>query len=465
MKKYLFLLLIFAILFTIPLTTVAQTTYSKPVLNAFHALRQAPVASTQGAFAFVSNFEDLSLDGWQAIAGSAKVVTQPNYLGEPVLASKTSGGKYQINIANNGFVLGDQFLSFQVLINAKNGVGFFGLYTTGYKPVALVGISNDYVFAGSDLNNLQLIEKIPNNTAYPDGWVYIAANVYNASTPSSPNTGWVMQIFVDDTDKVAGQISVPLAYSYQGAIIITTTGTAYYTNIVVTTYQIPIYIPGYNNMEGYGQGSGLLVELLPPFYKLSAEMILFNWSTPQVGILSFQINAMNYYGTTRSSCVGFFQLGVDLNPNGTLAPWYVPGKNCIAHYFLSSQNPAVQPGFKSPIPTHLLLAIAYNINSDEIIFKIVDIELNMTFVTSIPYNGTPFYGTYTQLEFQPCCNLYPIEEYKMTGELTNMQITLLNGTVISLPASYMLPFTLNAPTSWNFEYYQNSTSGYLQVAE
>ncbi|MFP3190110.1 MAG: hypothetical protein RXR31_02060 [Thermoproteota archaeon] len=80
----------------------------------------------------------------------------------------------------------------------------------------------------------------------------------------------------------------------------------------------------------------------------------------------------------------------------------------------------------------------------------------------MPYNGTPFYGTYTQLNFQPCCNLYPIQDYKMNGELINMQITTLDGKVISLPESYMLPFILDAPTSWNFSYYQNSTAGYLQ---
>lgn len=464
MQRYLFLTVLIIVLFTTQFVPILYA-YWKPSLPLIHVPMRAPVASTQGAFAFVSNFEDLSLDGWQIIQGTASVVTTPNYLGEPVLASKAIGKTPQIDVANKNFITGNQFISFQVVINANKGTGFFGLYTANYKPVALIGISNGYVLAGSDLDSLQLIEKIPNATAYPNDWVYIAANVFNASTPSSPNRGWIMQVFVDETDRVAAEVSVPLAYSYQGAIIITTSGTVYYTNIVVTTNQIPIYIPGYNNMEGYGQGSGILVQLLPPFYKLTAEMILFNWSTPQVGILSFQINAMNYYGTTRSSCVGFFQLGVDLNPNGTLAPWYVPGKNCIAHYFLTSQNPAIQPGFKSPMPTHLLLSIVYNMTTKEIIFTITDVEVGLSFVASIPYDGTPFYGTYTQLEFQPCCNLYPIEYYKMKGELINMQITTLDGIVIPLPASYMLPFTLDAPTSWNFSYYQNSTAGYLQISQ
>ena len=429
-----------------------------------HKIKYAPTTSTSGSFAFVSNFEDMQLDGWIPISGSIYVTNVINYLGEPVLVSKTKGNNVQVSIADSGFVQGDQFLSFQVLINAEKGVGFFGLYAYNYKPVAIVGISNGYVYAGSDLNNLKLIEKVPQNTAYPNGWVYIAANVYNASTPSNPNEGWIMQVFVDRTDQIAATFNVPNAYQYSGAIILTLNGIVYYTNIVVSTYEIPIYIPGYNNMEGYGQGSGLLVQLLPAFYKLSAEMILFNWSTPQVGILSFQINAMNYYGATRSSCVGFFQLGIDLNPNGTIAPWYVPGKNCIAHYFLQSQNPAVQSGFVSPMPTHLFLSIIYNMTTDQIEFYIKDVETNSVFIAYIPYNGTAFYGTYTQLEFQPCCNLYPISYYKMNGELINMQITTLDGKIISLPASYMLPFTLDAPPTWNFAYYQNSTAGYQQIS-
>jgi len=53
----------------------------------------------------------------------------------------------------------------------------------------------------------------------------------------------------------------------------------------------------------------------------------------------------------------------------------------------------------------------------------------------------------------------------MNGELINIQITTLDGKVISLPASYMLPFILDAPTSWNFSYYQNSTAGYLQISQ
>jgi len=424
--------------------------------------RSAPVSSTKGAFAFVSNFESGGLQNWIVVQGKQpKVVNTPNYFGEPSLESSATASSPQVDEATQGFITGDSFVSFQVAIYTKSGVGFFGLFGSS-GPVAVVGVENGYIVAGSSPSNVVRVEPIPKDTVYPSGWVYIAANVYNASTPSSPNTGWVMQLFVDRTDQPAASVSVPQAGNYQGAIIYTESSTVYYTNIVVTTYEIPIYIPGYNNMMGYGQGSGLLVNLLPAFYNLSAVMVLKSWSTPQQGILSFQINAMNYYGTTRSTCVGFFQLGVDLDPNGTIAPWYVPGKNCFAHYFLSSQNPAVQPGVPTPMGTVLTLSIVYE--QSEIVFTIHDLNTSATYTASIPYNGTPFYGAYTQLEFQPCCNLYPITQYRVNAELQQMQIVTITGQRISLPASYMLPFTLDAPPSWSFTYYNSQQAGYQQIS-
>ncbi|MEM3185049.1 MAG: hypothetical protein QXQ39_00010 [Conexivisphaerales archaeon] len=455
-------------LLAIPLLLVMLA--STPAVNSnnysnTHLPREAPAASTAGAFSFVSNFESGTLEGWSIVQGTAIVTTKVNYFGEPSLASKAQNGKVQIDIANKNFVTGDSFISFQVVINTQKGNGFFGLYTLQAKPVAVVGVSDGYVYAGTSPTNAVKIESVPLSSAYPNGWVYIAANVYDASTPSSPNAGWVMQVFVDRTDQVAATVNVPYASSYSGAIIETLSGTVYYTNIVVSTYEIPIYIAGYNNMEGYGQGSGLLVNLLPAFYNLTAEMKLNSWSTPQNGILSFQINAMNYYGTTTSSCVGFFQLGVDLNPNSYISPWYVPGKNCFAYYFLPSQNPAVEPGFYSPPGTLLILSIVYYPSQNQITFTIKDLNTSAVYTASIPYNGTAFYGSYTQLEFQPCCNTSPIQDYKINAELYSMQITTLLGNQEFLNASYMLPFTLDAPPSWDFTYYQNSTYGYTQISQ
>ena len=426
--------------------------------------RNSPMASTQGAFAFVSNFESGTLEGWQSVSGATpSVVTKPDYSGEPSLASSAQKG-VQIDTASSDFVLGDSFVSFQVAIDASKGSGYFGLADSSGNPVAIVGVYNGQVVAGYSMSSLQTIEAVPSGTAYPSGWAYITANVYDASTSSSPSAGWVMQVFVDRTDQIAATFSVPDAASYASAIIETTSGTVYYTNIVVTSYEIGINIPGYNNMEGYGQGSGLLVSLLPEFNTLDAEMVLNSWNTPQSGILSFQINAMNYYGTTRSSCKGFFQLGVDLNPDGYISPWYVPGVNCFAHYFLPSNNPAVQQGIPSPQGTHLTLSIVDNQSAKDIVFTIVDTTTSQTFSASIPYSGTGFYGAYTQLEFQPCCASYPIQDYQINGALYNMQITTVSGSTQSLNSSYMLPFVLDAPPSWGFTYYQNSIAGYQQVS-
>ncbi len=451
------------VLFAFSPTVILPSTYSTLGLHPVIP-RNAPATSTAGAFAFVSNFESFTLEGWQSLAGPApKVVKSPNYFGEPSLAS-VSKTDPQVDFTNQRFVSGDSFVSFQVAINVQKGSGYFGLMGPD-GPVAVIGVSKEQVYAGQNPSSAQFVQGVPSGTAYPSGWVYITANVYDASSPSNPSAGWVMQLFVDRTDVVAATVSVPSAGMYSGALIDTTAGVAYYTDIVVSTYEIPINIPSYNNMDGYGQGSGLLVNLLPAFYNLTAQMKLNDWSTPQVGILSFQINAMNYYGTTTSSCVGFFQLGVDLNPNGTIAPWYVPGKNCFAHYFLSSQNPAVQPGVPSPKGTKLVLSIVYDVSAKQITFTIRDLSTSQVFTASIPYSGTAFFGTYTQLEFQPCCNQFPIQDYMINGKLYDMQITMLSGSTQPLPASYMLPFILDAPPSWSFTYYQNSSAGYTQLAQ
>ena len=448
---------------------------SAPLLSVAPAAAQLTpkhgyAASTQGAFAFVSNFEDGGLDGWSSASGTPPSVSaSPSYAGENSLATAAP----QTDVASTGFVPGDPFLSFQVAVDAGTGSGYFGLYAgsaSSPTPVAVVGVEGGQVVAGATPGSDQNIGPIPSGTAYPSGWVLISANVYAASSQNGKASTWTMQVYVDQTEAANLTVSVPQAGAYVGAVIETTSGTVYYSDIVVATYQIATTVPGYNNMEGYGQGSGLLVTMLPAFTTLSAQMSLSSWDTPQSGILSFQINAMNYYGTvaTTSSCVGFFQLGVDLNPGGYLAPWYVPGKNCIAHYFLNSQNPAGQQGIYTGPNTHLSLSIVDDTSAKAITFTITvtspALTSPVTFSASRPYNGTEFYGTYTQLEFQPCCNAYPIGSYDLNGELYGMQTGQAGGPLQSLPASYMLPFMLDAPTSWFLGYYQGSASGYQQTS-
>jgi hypothetical protein len=435
--------------------------------------RLAPAASLVGAFAYVSNFEFAheppSYYGWEVISGEAFITTSPNYWGEPSLESIAINGTPQVDLVNPDLIVrGDQFLSFQVAIYYANGSGFFGLVDQDRQPVAIVGVANGYVWAGPNLTDLRPVVSLSNltNALYPPGWVLIMVNVYNASTPYNKTAGWVMQVFVDGTDKPPFEVKVPDAGKYYTAAIITVNGTVYYTDIVVTSLEIPIYLEKYNNMEGYGQGSGLLVTLLPPFYNLTALVLLRYWNTPQVGILSFQINAMNYYGATRSSCVGFFQVGIDLDPNGTIAPWYVPGKNCIAHYFFneSTMNPAVQPGVPTPNNTLLKFMIYYNMSAKEIVFEVYDYNTSTLWIHKIPYSGTPFYATYTQLEFQYAYTKYPITDYVFNGTMFDIEVTLINGTTITLPASYMIPFELDAPPTWDLTYYNVNASGYNQFA-
>jgi len=359
------------------------------------------------------------------------------------------------------FQPGDSSVSFQVAMDGAKNTGLFGL-ANGDSAVALVGISQGYVVAGRNAAHLQNIAYVLPANSYPTGWVYLTANVY-AESAGAGSSKWVMQVFVDGTEKVTATLSVPGAGSYSNAVIETLSGAVYYSDIVVSSYQIPTIIPGYNNMEGYGQGSGLLVNVLPAYYNLTAQMNLTRWDTPQRGILSFQINAMNQIGTAQSTCNGFFQIGVDLDPNGRIAPWYVEGKNCVAIYF-QTNTPTVSPGIVSPMPTHLVLSIVYEQATNQIVFTIDDTTIARVFTARIPYSGTPFYATYTQMEFQPCCNRYPIQDYTLQGSMYAIQIVTLSETKMTLTSNYMLPFVLDAPPSWNFGYFQDNVNGYQQTA-
>ncbi|MGC8597862.1 MAG: hypothetical protein ACP5NY_08145 [Thermocladium sp.] len=434
--------------------------------------RHAPAASMVGAFTYVSNFEyidePLSYYGLVPLSGaSPTIVASPNYWGEPSLRSSALPGP-QVDLVESSLITrGDQFLSFQVAMYYADGSGFFGLVNQNDEPVAIVGVANGYVWAGANLSSLKPIAPLSkySTALYPPGWVLLMVNVYNASTASNKSAGWVMQVFVDGTDEQPTAIPVPNAGNYYTAAVITLNGTMYYTDLMVTSLEIPTYLQKYNNMEGYGQGSGLVAMLLPPFSNLTALMLLRSWDTPQAGILSFQINAMNYYGTLRSSCVGFFQIGVDLDPNGTIAPWYVPGKNCIAHYYFneSTMNPAVLSGVPTPANTLLKLMIYYNTSSKEIVFEIRDYNTDAVWIHYIPYNDTPFYGTYTQLEFQYAYTQYPITDYEFSGTIFDITVTYLNGTTAKLPPNYMVPFELSTPQTWDLTFYNANSSGYNQL--
>ncbi len=425
-----------------------------------------------GSFAFVANFEDRGLDGWTVASGTASVVSSPNYNGEPTLRSVATRSAPQVDLAGaaSGVVAGDPFVSFQAEVHPGTGVGFVGLASASGAPLAVIGAGDGSVWAGTGPSVAVAVEPIPLGTAQPWGWVYLAANVYEVPAQAPTPPAWVMDVFADRTDQLAAsQVPVPAAGSYAAFFLNTTRGTVDYTNTVLTDYQIPTQIPGYNNMDGYGQGSGLLVQLLPAFTTLTATMRLTDWNTPEAGILSFQINAMNYYGTTRSTCKGFFQLGVDLNPEGRIAPWYVPGSNCVAHYFGKSNTPAISDGFFSPPGTVLHLEIQDRPAEKQVFFQIIDTSSEIAAAdrywnASVAYGGSAFYGTYTQVEWQPCCSNSPIAAYFLNGTLRDMEISGGEvGVPLPLAADYMLPFALDLPPSWNLNFYDSTIAGYHQV--
>ncbi|MCI4330700.1 MAG: hypothetical protein L3K19_02490 [Thermoplasmata archaeon] len=438
------------------------------VSGSMHLPRAAPAPGFNGAgrFAFVSNFENHTLGGWHSAQGNASVVSSPSYSGEPSLSSTAGSHLPQIEFATRSFVAGAASLSMRAdLYYAGNGSGYFGLFGP-QGAVALVGVSAGSVWAGPNLTHLQKVGGFPAGTAQPAGWVDLMASL---RAPSSSNGHWVMDVYVDRTDVVAAsKVAVPGAGGYAGAILETTRGTVDFTNMVFTTNEIPITIPKYNNMDGYGQGSGLTVGLLAPFTTLTGTMTLQNWNIPQRGILSFQINAMDYIGTVHSTCRGFYQLGVDLNPGGRIAPWFVPNGNCIAHYFNSNNTARVNPGFHSPPGTRLQLTIQQNPGNHSLRFQIVDLSiggLNRTVSATIPYNSTLFYGAYSQVEWQPCCSNFPIGSYFLNASLRGL--TIGGGSVATpttLDASYMVPYALDTPPAWSMTYYRSNTAAYDQVA-
>ncbi|MBD6956446.1 MAG: hypothetical protein F9Y92_07435 [Thermoplasmatales archaeon] len=454
MKKVGVLLIVFLFLFSVALPAVASVQYQRNDVK-------ARATNLSGSFAFVSEFTSggtYDSYGWNAYGSPKPVITDKvNFYGEPSL--EIFKNTYVTSFKNVS--TGGNFISFQAAVYAMNGIATISIINQYGQKVAEVSVYGNKIFAGS-MGTETYMGDAPSPTVYPDGWVFIMANIVNTS--SNRAFSWTMTLFVDETDKIFANVSVPMAYQYAGIELGSRNGNSYFTDIIFTSYQIPIYYPGYNPMEGYGQGSGLVVSLLKPFTVIHANMILNSWNVPETGILSFQINVMNYYGTTRSTGVGFFQLGVDLDPGNHIAPWYVPGKNMIAHYFLNSSSPAIGSGFYSPNNTVLSLTIKYLVSKNEILFQIVDYSVSgnlMYWNATIPYNGTEFYGCYTQIEFQPS-SIYPIQDYYFRGSLYN--ITVGDGiNQVPLNNSYMLPFELNAPTTWSLTYYGSAPNGYNQI--
>ncbi len=428
----------------------------------------AAAFAPRGAFAFVSTFEDLQADGWRALEGSFTVQNRPSYAGEPSLVS-SAGDHPQLDLATRGIVVGQPFLSIQGEIHTGPGAsGFIGLGASG-APVLLIGVGGGQIWAGPGVTHLSDLGPVPRGTAQPPGWTYVTANVYRVNGANSTAAKWRMDVFVDQTAFPATVgLSVPAAGRYTEALILTTAGQVAYTDYILTTYEIAEALNDQfapNPSDGYGQGSGVLVTLLPHFDTLSGTIRLANWNVPRTGILSVQINAMNPGGADYATCHGFFQLGVDLDPNGHIAPWYVP-KACNPFYFQESQIGVVSSGFPSPPGTVLTLTIERVPALQEIVFTLIDHNVSAPdarWTATIPYTGPAFVAAYTQIEWQSSSKV-PVSRYFFNGSFANLRITGGNLSVpVRLGPEYMIPFAVGVPPSWNFFYYERSVGGYAQV--
>jgi hypothetical protein len=409
-------------------------------------------------FTFVANFENKSLAGWQTVSGSApKIQTRVNYSGEPALRSVGTSTVPQIETDKDGFVRGDSGWSLEAALRSTaTSAGYFGLGVPGHQFGLVIGVRSGMIVAGGNLSNLTVLEPVPVHTAYPAGWVYLTAGWDYPSTD-------MFVVSVDGSSSPPFVAHDPNALNATSVELETTSGTVYYTDLMVTTDYIPGYFPGFNNMTLYGEGSGSNVELLPTYNELSATMTLGSWSVPKSHDISWQINAMNISNARNDGCSGFFQLGVDLDSAGHIAPWYVNGDgsdNCQANYWPGNWP---GPGTVTPAGTVLELTIHYEKPSHTIVFKIVDLNLSKTWTHSIPYSGPAFVAASTQFEAQPQFSS-TIAKYKMKGWMTGVDITPVGGTAEVLSAQYMTPILENSPPTWDETFYNASIGGYELIS-
>lgn len=422
-----------------------------------------PLNPLNGSFEFLSIFNVTSSYedyGWSLVDGTPPppVSGTPNYYGEPSLAIQNGTTLF----SSRNVVTGDKLVSFQFAINSSNGNGSFSITNATGSKIATMSENNTTFSVSVPDGTPAISADIPPSYSH-QGWTVVTGNLFNYS--SGNVTGWRLQVFVDNTTTLFANVSDPSGYSYSGIEISASRGMVYFTNIIFTSYRLALFIPGYNNMEGYGQGSGALVSLLQPFTILHANFLLYNWSVARYSTLSFQINALNLTAAETQTAEGFFQLGVDLDPNGRIAPWYVPGKNAIAIYYNNHPNPDYMPGFNTPNNTLLGLTIQYLPQDQRIFFQIIDYSVNNQYRfwnTSIYYNGPEFYATYTQLETSSM-NGTQLNEYRFNGTMFDLSYGSSILDMIPLNSSYMLPFSIDSPGTWSLTYYSDATSGYRQV--
>ncbi len=418
-------------------------------------------APPKGSFEFVSEFssgENFSNYGWlstTSISGSF-ITDQPNYFGEPSLAV----GNGSTLLSNRNITGGDQSVSFQFAVYARNGSGTFAITNYSGEGVLSILVSGTNISINALGSSSNIERSISVGSIVDNGWILVTGNLFVTN-----QTDWTAQLFVGKTISVFANISVPFGGSYAGIKLNTSKGVVYFTNIIFTSYRMAVFLPGYNNMEGYGQGSGFLVNLLHPFTVLHSDFNLSNWSVPTYATLSFQMNAMNLSGAENQTANGFFQLGIDLDPNGRIAPWYVGGKYAIATYFKNHPSSDFMPGFTTPNNTALGLTIQYLPSEKLVLFQIVDYTVTgemRYWNASVPYDGPEFCSAYTQIETSSM-SASQLSEYRFNGSMSNISYGSDITNLIPFNNSYMLPFSVDTPSTWSLTYYNDGMSGYRQV--
>ncbi len=444
-------------------STIAGGVIKKEENPALTAKHHSLITQFGGGFAFISEFTsggNYSNYGWKLICGTeAPIISySTTYFGEPSLAL-TEGTSIA---THRNIVEGFHSVSFQYAMRIPGESGTFEVTSSSGMSVASVTVAGGTAYIGTNPEVAPVAKSIPNSDLLSGGWLLVSGNLFQNNSGS--NLPWTFQVFLGGTDSVFGEISAPLGSDYSGIELSSGDGSAYFTDVIVSNEQIGFIQQGQNSMEGYGQGSGSLFSLMQPFDTVRADVLLNNWTSSLFGVFSIQINVMNYTGALNPTGIGFFQLGVDLDPNGLIAPWHVNGVNEVAMYFPDHIGPTDFPGFSTPNGTILQLTIFYNTSAHDILFQIVDESIwgsGRYWNAVIPYSGPPFYAAYTQMEAS-AVNMTQTTGFGFSGEMFNISYGQVPNYLTPFNSSYMVPYFINTPNSWNLGYYNQSISGYSQ---
>jgi hypothetical protein len=437
--------------------------FSLPISSSGSDQAVVPVSPLSSSFDYVSLFNsgtNIADYGWNLESGTKipPITGNPSFMGEASL-SLAAG---TVVATDRNVVPNDPVVSFQFAVDSAIGAGMFAVTNSSGRIIASVSVSGDLVSVSSFAGHVARI--FQGGLEEMQTWLLITGNLVNLGSFLEPS--WMLQVFVDGTSNVFANLSAPYGNTYSGIELASLSGTVYFSDIIFASYEIGRNIPGYNVMEGYGEGSGSLASLLPPFDIISADIVLDNWSSVQYDTFSIQINVMNYTGATNPTSNGFFQLGIDLDPGGVIAPWHVNGKDAIAEYYPENVNNYFMPGFKTPCKSIIQMTIYYEMEKRTILFQIVDENITGNerwWNASMEYDGPPFCAAYTQLEisgFTPS----GINSFSFNGSISNVSFGTLPSGLEPLNSYYMTPYMINTPNSWQMGFYDDKSSSYFEFA-